>query len=141
MQSSLAKNIYEAVDRRIIQTDADIRRFEAELDRERKKYGLKTSKVVVTLRLHLLGCNMRLLCVVILDKERKTYGLKTGEVDVTLQRLSGDSTSWPRFILQACGHAWPSGAEGESSYGQLVGARHTASEANVLNYAGAGSKR
>ena len=45
LQSSLAKNIYEAVDRRIIQTDADIRRFEAELDRERKKYGMQTSKV------------------------------------------------------------------------------------------------
>ena len=85
IQSLLAKNIYEAVDRRIIQTDADIRRFEAELDRERKKYGLKTSKVGVTLRLHLLRGNMRLLCVVILDKERKKYGLKTSKVgcDIT----------------------------------------------------------
>ena len=44
-QSSLAKHIYEAVDRRIIQTDADIRRFEADLDKERKKYGLQSSKV------------------------------------------------------------------------------------------------
>lgn len=44
-QSSLAKHIYEAVDRRIIQTDADIRRFETDLDKERKKYGLQSSKV------------------------------------------------------------------------------------------------
>lgn len=41
---TLSRRLYDFVDRRISQTDVDIKHFDAELDRERKKLGLPTSK-------------------------------------------------------------------------------------------------
>lgn len=44
-QVTLSRRLYDFVDRRISLTDVDIKHFDGELDRERKKLGLPTSKV------------------------------------------------------------------------------------------------
>jgi hypothetical protein len=86
-QSSLAKHIYEAVDRRIIQTDADIRRFEADLDKERKKYGLQSSKVGEGVESRACKGSSALCSEVELDWAGKKNGLQRRKVRATLYIL------------------------------------------------------